>query len=62
MDPYTIKLTEMRGYVPFLNKMISKLELAADPTKHDQVRKSGKLEGLFIRQRKLFTLQFKVVK
>jgi len=37
MDPYTTKLTEMRGYVPFLNKMISKLELAGDPTKNDQV-------------------------
>jgi predicted nuclease of restriction endonuclease-like RecB superfamily len=37
MDPYTAKLTEMRGYVPFLNKMINKLEVAGDPSKYDQV-------------------------
>ena len=43
MDPYSIKLSEMRGYVPFLNKMISKLEMAGDPSKNDQLSKMKSL-------------------
>jgi len=37
MDAYGEKLNQMKGYIPFLNKMISKLERAGDPSKDTQV-------------------------
>ena len=39
MDPYQKKLSEMKGYVPFLDKMISRLEKVKDGTKDQQLAK-----------------------
>ena len=39
MDPYEKKLSEMKGYVPFLDKMISRLEKVKDGTKDQQLSK-----------------------
>ena len=39
MDPYDKKLSEMKGYVPFLDKMISRLEKVKDGTKDQQLSK-----------------------
>jgi len=39
MDPYQKKLSEMKGYVPFLDKMISRLEKVKDGTKDQQLSK-----------------------
>ena len=39
MDPYHKKLSEMKGYVPFLDKMISRLEKVKDGTKDQQLSK-----------------------
>ena len=38
MDEYEKKLKELRTYVPFLTKMIDKLEKAGDKSKEAQVR------------------------
>ena len=39
MDPYQKKLSEMKGYIPFLEKMISRLEKVKDGSKDQQLCK-----------------------
>ena len=54
MDEYEKKLKELRTYVPFLTKMIDKLEKAGDKSKEAQVKlitcfhDSGIYEFLFV--------------
>ena len=45
MDPYQKKLSEMKGYVPFLDKMICRLEKVKDGTKDQQLAKMKDLLG-----------------
>ena len=44
MDDYDRKLKELRTYVPFLTKMIDKLEKAGDKSKEAQLAKMKSLK------------------
>ena len=46
MDDYEKKLKELRTYVPFLTKMIDKLEKAGDRSKEAQLAKMKSLKGI----------------
>ena len=46
MDDYEKKLKELRTYVPFLTKMIDKLEKAGDKSKQAQLSKMKSLKGI----------------
>ena len=46
MDEYEKKLKELRTYVPFLTKMIDKLEKAGDKSKEAQLAKMKSLKGI----------------
>ena len=46
MDDYEKKLKELRTYVPFLTKMIDKLEHAGDRSKEAQLAKMKSLKGI----------------
>ena len=46
MDEYERKLKELRTYVPFLTKMIDKLEKAGDKSKEAQLAKMKSLKGI----------------
>jgi hypothetical protein len=46
MDSYAVKFQSMQHYVPFLNKMICKLEKAADRDKEPQLVKMKSLHGI----------------
>jgi hypothetical protein len=46
MDAYETKLKELRVYVPFLTKMIDKLEKAGDKSKEAQLAKMRSLKGI----------------
>ena len=46
MDDYEKKLKELRTYVPFLTKMIDKLEKAGDKSKEAQLSKMKSLKGI----------------
>ena len=46
MDEYDRKLKELRTYVPFLTKMIDKLEKAGDKSKEAQLAKMKSLKGI----------------
>ena len=49
MDPYQKKLSEMKGYVPFLDKMICRLEKVKDGTKDQQLAKMKDLLKVKVR-------------
>jgi hypothetical protein len=46
MDSYAVKFQSMQHYVPFLNKMIGKLEKAGDRDKEPQLVKMKSLHGI----------------
>ncbi len=46
MDDYERKLKELRTYVPFLTKMIDKLEKAGDKSKEAQLQKMKSLKQI----------------
>jgi len=46
MDSYSVKFQSMQHYVPFLNKMIGKLEKAGDRDKEPQLIKMKSLHGI----------------
>jgi ARC105 or Med15 subunit of Mediator complex non-fungal len=46
MDAYTVKFQAMQTYVPFLNRMIGKLEKAGDKEKEAQLVKMKSLHGI----------------
>ena len=46
MDSYSVKFSAMQQYVPFLDKMIRKLERAADREKEPQLVKMKSLHGI----------------
>ncbi len=46
MDSYDKKLKELQTYVPFLTKMIAKLEGAGDKSKEAQLTKMKSLKGI----------------
>jgi hypothetical protein len=46
MDSYTVKFQSMQHYVPFLNRMIGKLEKAGDKEKEAQLVKMKSLHGI----------------
>ena len=60
MDPYQKKLSEMKGYVPFLDKMISKLEKVKDGTKDQQLSKMKDLLKVSINTYTFLKLHLKV--
>ena len=61
MDPYQKKLSEMKGYVPFLDKMISKLEKVKDGTKDQQLSKMKDLLKVSINTYTFLKLHLKVI-
>lgn len=46
MDTYAVKFQSLQHYVPFLNKMILKLEKAGDREKEPQLNKMKSLHGI----------------
>ena len=56
MDPYQKKLSEMKGYVPFLDKMICRLEKVKDGTKDQQLAKMKDL--LKVRELQEYRISF----
>ena len=58
MDPYQKKLSEMKGYVPFLDKMISRLEKVKDGTKDQQLAKMKDLLKVRFDENDIFCLMW----
>ena len=61
MDPYQKKLSEMKGYVPFLDKMISRLEKVKDGTKDQQLSKMKDLLKVSTITYTFLTNQYKII-
>ena len=57
MDEYEKKLKELRTYVPFLTKMIDKLEKAGDKSKEAQLAKMKSLKGILTASNKKLQLE-----
>ena len=57
MDEYEKKLKELRTYVPFLTKMIDKLEKAGDKSKEAQLAKMKSLKVILTASNKKLQLE-----